>query len=92
MPRKKPEQQQIDKVARLAQALYEQGKDKYGIAQVLLYLLERNKKLEDLRDKAEYYVRFGMGESELTALRRALDKMREEDVVDADDSSFFARE
>ena len=81
-----------DKAIELAEAMREKNQDKYNLAYALLYLKERNQILEDLRTKAEYYVRFGMAEKELRDLRVAIDKIREMDVEDADDSSLFARE
>lgn len=92
MSLKKLDGEQMKKVTVLAEALHEKGKDKYKLGYALRYLQERNKLLEEVRKRAEYYVRFGMGEKELSNLRLALEKMHEIDVVDADDSSFFARE
>ena len=92
MPLKKLDDEQMKQVTALAEAMRKKGKDKYKIGYALLYLLERNKLLEDVRKRAEYYVRFGQGEQELSNLRVALEKMHELDVVDADDSSFFVKE
>ena len=87
---KKPSREEMEQVIKLANAMREKGKDKYKLAYVLLYLQERNKILEDLRKKADYYVRFGMGEQELRSLRLALEKVHEMDMADSEDSSFFA--
>ena len=92
MVMKKPSREEMEQAIHLAEAMREKGKDQYKLGYVLLYLQERNRILEDLRKKAEYYVRFGMGEQELRNLRVALEKLHEMDVEDADDSSFFARE
>ncbi len=92
MVMKKPSREEMEQAIHLAEAMREKGKDQYKLGYVLLYLEERNRILEDLRKKAEYYVRFGMGEQELRNLRVALEKLHEMDVEDADDSSFFARE
>ncbi|WP_456405605.1 hypothetical protein [Thiolapillus sp.] len=92
MPLKKLDDEEMKRVVALAEAMREKGKDKYKLGYALLYLLERNKLLEEVRKRAEYYVRFGMGEQELSNLRLALEKMHEADVGDADDSSFFAKE
>ncbi|HIE56306.1 MAG TPA: hypothetical protein EYP90_14220 [Chromatiaceae bacterium] len=82
----------MKKVLQLAEAMRDQGKDKYQIAHALLYLDERNRLLEDVYQKAEHYIRFGMGETELTALRKAVEKVREADAEEADDSAMFVRE
>jgi hypothetical protein len=92
MPLKKLDDEEMKKVTVLAEAMREKGKDKYKLGYALLYLQDRNKLLEEVRKRAEYYVRFGMGEKELSNLRLALEKIHEMDVVDADDSSFFAKE
>ena len=92
MPMKKPSREETEQAVKLAEALRDKGKDQYKLGCVLLYLHERNKILEDLRKKAEYYVRFGMGEQELSNLRLALEKIHDMDVGEADDSSFFVRE
>lgn len=89
---KKVEPEIMEKVLRLAEAMRAQGKDKYRLAQALLYLEERNRMLEDLFHKAERYLKFGMGEHELTALRLAVEKVREADVEEADDSAMFVKE
>ncbi|BAO45167.1 hypothetical protein TBH_C2256 [Thiolapillus brandeum] len=92
MSMRKPSREEMEQALQLAEALREKGKDQYKLGYVLLYLQERNKILEDLRKKAEYYVRFGMGEQELRNLRSALEKIHDMDVDEADDSSFFVRE
>ena len=92
MPLRKLDEEEMKKVTALAGALREKGRDKYKLGYALLYLQERNKMLEDVRKKAEYYVRFGMGEKELSNLRMALEKMHELDVAGTDDASFFARD
>jgi len=92
MPMKKLPPEVMEKVLKLAEAMRDQGKDKYRLAQALLYLDERNRMLEDLYQKAEHYIRFGMGEHELTALRVAVEKVREADVEEADDAAMFVKE
>ncbi len=92
MPLKKLDDEEMKQVTALAEAMREKGKDKYKLGYALLYLQDRNKLLEEVRKRAEYFVRFGMGEKELSNLRLALEKIHEMDIVDADDSSFFAKE
>lgn len=92
MPVKKLEPEVMEKVLQLAEAMRAQGKDKYKLAQALLYLDERNRMLEELYHKAEHYLRFGMGERELTELRLAVEKVHEADVEEADDSAMFVKE
>ncbi len=92
MAMKRPEPETLERARKLAEAMRAQDKDKYGLAHVLLYLDERNRMLEELYRKAEYYLRFGMGERELTELRLAVERIREADVEEADDSAFFAKE
>ena len=89
---KKLEPEIMDKVLKLAEAMRAQGKDKYRLAQALLYLDERNRMLEDLYQKAEKYLRFGMGEHELTELRMAVEKVHEAGVEEADDAAMFVKE
>lgn len=83
-------QEEMDKALELAAAMHEKNQDKYNLGYALLYMKERNKLLEDLRRKAEYYVRFGMGQKELTDLRVSLERLHEMDVQDADDTSLFS--
>lgn len=90
MALQKPSQDELNQALDLARAMREKDKDKYNLGHVLLYLEERNKLLEDVRVKADYYLRFGMGTRELTALRRAVDQMHELDVTEGDDSSLFS--
>lgn len=92
MPTRKIPPEIMEKVLKLAEAMRDQDKDKYQLAHALLYLDERNRLLEDLYRKAEQYIRFGMGEQELTALRVAVEKVREADVEEADDSAMFVKE
>jgi len=92
MPMKKLEPETMEKILKLAEAMRAQNKDKYRLAHALLYLDERNQMLEDLYHKAERYIRFGMGEHELTDLRLAVERIREADVEEADDSALFVKE
>ncbi|HHH13025.1 MAG TPA: hypothetical protein ENJ98_02205 [Thiolapillus brandeum] len=92
MPMKRLEPETMEKILKLAEAMRAQNKDKYRLAHALLYLDERNRMLEDLYHKAERYIRFGMGEHELTDLRLAVERIREADVEDADDSALFVKE
>jgi len=92
MPMKKLEPEVMEKILKLAEAMRAQNKDKYRLAHALLYLDERNRMLEDLYHKAERYIRFGMGEHELTDLRLAVERIREADVEEADDSALFVKE
>lgn len=88
----KPTEEEMNRALEMAEAMRDQGRDEYYMAHALLYLKERNKLLEDLYKKADYYLRFGMPEKELSDLRLALRKMHEQDVDDADESLFFSRE
>ena len=81
---------ELEQALDLAQAMREKDKDKYNLGHALLYLQQRNKLLEDLRVKADYYIRFGMGTRELTDLRKALEHLHELDTQDEDDSSLFS--
>lgn len=92
MATRKLTQNEMDKALELAEAMRDKGKDKYSLGHAVMYLHERNELLENLRQRAERYVRFGMADKELTDLRVLLDKLRETDVVDADDSSLFSRD
>ncbi len=77
------------KVGELAEVMREQDKDKYNLGRALIYLRDRNKLLEDLLLKTDYFLRFGMGTKELTALRMAVEHLRELDEDVSDDSSMF---
>ena len=90
MVMRKLTEEEMAKALELATAMHEKDQDKYSLGYALLYLQERNKLLEDMRRKADYFVRFGMGQKELTDLRVALEKLHEMEVDDADDTSLFS--
>lgn len=92
MATRKPTEEELHHALKLAEAMRDQDKDKYGLGAVMLNLYERNKLLEDVRMKAEYYVRFGMEDKELTNLRLALAEVRKLDELPDDDSSLFSSE
>ena len=92
MALRKLTEEEMDKALELAAAMRDKDQDKYNLGYALLYLQERNRMLEDMRRKADYYVRFGMGQKELTDLRIALEQLHEMEVGDADDTSMFAAE
>ncbi len=92
MATRKLTEHEMHKALELAEAMRDKGKDKYSLGHALMYLHERNEILESLHQMAERYVRFGMADKELTTLRVLLDKLREADVGDADDSSLFSRD
>lgn len=77
------------KVGELAEKMRDKGKDKHNLGHAVLYLSDRNKRLEDLLVKTDYYLRFGMGTKELTAIRMAVEHLREMDEEVNDDSSMF---
>jgi len=89
MASRKLTEEEMDKTLELATAMQDQGRDKYHLGRALLNLKERNDLLENLRMKAEFYLRFGMAEKELRDLRVALDKLRELDADEEEDSSLF---
>ncbi|MGV6826122.1 MAG: hypothetical protein ACWA5Q_04020 [bacterium] len=80
---------ELRRVNELAEALREQDKDKYKLGHAFLYLFERNKILEDIAVKADYFLRFGQGTKELTSLRMAIEHLREMDEDVNEDSSMF---
>ncbi len=66
----------LEKLVELARVMRAEGRDKYRLAHAVLYLNERCRLLEEVYRRAEEYLRFGMEERELTALRLAVEKMR----------------
>lgn len=80
---------EMQKVADLAEAMRDQDKDKHNLGRAIIYLRDRNRLLEDLLVKTDYYLRFGMGTKELTAVRMAVEHLRELDEDVSDDSSMF---
>jgi len=82
----KPSKEQMKTALETAQRMRDRGLDPHHVAQVLLYLQRRNQELEQLLVRADRLVRFGMAESELSALRRQIMRLREEDEKSEDDS------
>jgi hypothetical protein len=54
------------------------------VAECLLYLVERQKDLEELLRYTDRYLRFGMPEHELGAMQRLVDRLREVQSADGD--------
>jgi hypothetical protein len=86
---RKPDKETLSRVLQLAHSMRDSDRDRYDLARVLLYLEERNRALEDVLQRAEYYVRFGMGDHELTELRQVIQKLREEEQRQSQDSSML---
>jgi uncharacterized protein YbgA (DUF1722 family) len=86
---KKPDETIMLQAVSLAKAMREKGKDQFHLAQVLLYLSERTRVLEEVLMHADYFLRFGMAERELTELRRLVEKIREEESRHGSDSSLL---
>jgi len=51
--------------------------DPHHLARSLLYLDQRNRDLEEVLERADRVLRFGMAEQELTALRKVVGRLRE---------------
>lgn len=63
-----------------AERMKEGKVDPHHIAHCLVYLCERHQGLERLLDQTDRYLRFGMGDRELSAMRKTVDKLRAEAI------------
>ena len=86
----KPSEEALEKALAAAQRMRANDVDPHHLAQAVLYLHERNQRLEEVLKYTERFIRFGMAEPELAQLRRLVQRLREEggrqDGGDADNS------
>lgn len=80
----KPSREEFETALQAAERMRRQDLDPHHVAKVLRYLQARNESLEDLLVHADRLVRFGLAEQELTALKRRISRLREDDERDGD--------
>ncbi len=68
----KPSADELSHALRAATYMRERTQDKHHVAKSLLYLHERNKKLEAVLTAVERFLRFGQGSTEHATLVRAI--------------------
>ena len=75
---KKPTDEEMETAMNTAERMRDLGVDPHRMAHCLLYLQQRNGRLEEVLRRTERYVRFGLAEQELAQLRRLIQQLREE--------------
>ena len=83
---KKPTPEQWTMALEAAERMRTRNLDPHYLAHCLLYLHEREQAFEDLLRHADRYLRFGMNEQELGAMRRLVGQLRKQ-ITDAQDST-----
>jgi hypothetical protein len=73
-----PTAQQLEIALEAAERMRQRDLDPHFLAHSLLYLWERNRHFEQLLVHADRYLRFGMDEGELGALRQLVQRLREQ--------------
>ncbi len=68
----KPDSKEMARALEVAEYMREHDLDRHHIAKALLYLVERNAKLEKVMSSAEVFLHFGQGVSEHSTLLRAI--------------------
>ncbi len=74
----KPDPEQIEQALAAAERMREHDVDPHHLAHALLYLHQRNQRLEEVLRRTDRYLRFGMAEPELAQLRKLVQRLREE--------------
>jgi hypothetical protein len=83
----RPSDEELEIALDAAARMREWGVDPHHVAHVMLYLDQRNQRLNDVVRRVDRYVRFGLPERELTQLRRLIQDLREdEDRLDTESS------
>ncbi len=75
---KKPSREALEKALAAAQRMRSNAVDPHHLAHAVLYLHERNQRLEKVLKYTERFIRFGMAEPELAQLRRLVQRLRED--------------
>lgn len=89
---KAPEESELELALSAAERMRERDVDPHHLARALLYLHQRNERLEEVLQRTDRYLRFGMAEAELAQLRKLVQRLREEEYSDRPlegDSSMF---
>lgn len=76
----KPENTIYKEALNYAEQLREQDKDPHALAHTMLYLAERNHKLDEIAKCAAAYIRFGQDQQLHRDLVKALDKFEDYDA------------
>ena len=76
----KPTKAIYDKALQSAELIREADNDPDSLAHTILYLAERNSKLEDIAQAAEAYIRFGQDQQLHANLVKALEKFENYEV------------
>ncbi len=75
----KPDPEQIEQALSAAERMREHDVDPHHLAHTLLYLHQRNQRLEEVLRRTDRYLRFGLAETELAQLRKLVQRLREEE-------------
>ncbi len=78
---RKPSEEDVSRALKHAKEASDPNSIDYQMGQVLLYLNDRCKHLEEIHTHAKRYLRSGLPESEHTQLKRAIDMMRRYDEL-----------
>lgn len=82
----RPSDVQFETALAEARRLREADEDVSSIGHVLLYLAHRGSYLEPVREAAQRYVHFGLGEAEHSRLLKALERADAEEARDGGDA------
>ncbi len=79
---KPPDESELEQALSAAERMRERDVDPHHLAHALLYLHQRNQRLEEVLRRTDRYLRFGMAEPELTQLRKLVQRLRDEEESD----------
>ncbi len=77
----KPTKEELAHALKAAEYMREHDLDRHHIAKTLLYLIERNEKLEKVMSRAELFLHFGQGATEHAELTRAISRAKRAEVT-----------
>ena len=75
----KPDPEQIEQALSAAERMREHDVDPHHLAHTLLYLHQRNQRLEEVLRRTDCYLRFGLADTALAQLRKLVQRLREEE-------------
>ena len=75
-----PTRAQLNAALEAAERMKAGAVDPHHLAHCPLFLWNRHQGLERLLDQSDRYLRFGMDERELSAMRKTVDKLRSEAI------------